>query len=1709
MDTKSGVEDSFLGGPESVPIITDDEAQDRIDIAISPKDRKWIDTHRAFQELLADPDMTIGQILSLNFTQHEAHLLVLSRSTILKAIQADNTRRFQTLLHGRFQGVVADTPTKLTMLYFGLPIEPIDFSLAEMSFEMEIREPEPPRYAADPPLHFLTAHKDRNWGDETLIGKEDRSYPVPVQPPKSWQSNISDDFFSDRPLQKEEDSQDQQPILRLRGGEADDDSSWSEADSNDFNDDEADEDDDYAEEAVEQTGEHLLDNISGDIDDVAMSEVDNGNVDTEEDTTPYPQGENWANLYGFQGRLLSLGPQDCTEFSIVHFDEKSNKVDSIHGSLPIEPDSKTLDYISETILREGGPREARSSFFVMLKGESAPEHWQPSDEQFETSVSLVGWAPEEDAEEAAGPISWCYLTLPKSSDSQLSCKEVCGWGAGQYDAYIKTAFEVLLGLPKGPFHHAFFRLGRSDSDFDTAPTVYGFSTAISSDILSLIPNGDGKPSSLICNQLGNNEVAFVLPCYHSIGNASPDWCGNNTITKALSFIRQMIFTAFGDNAKHLQYVRLLDGCTTLGPEINRDQEYYSIRMSDDLPQNSEIGYASALSAIIAAGNPFVLLYPEWQEDQTILVMQRPDGDDEAEHYVHMPSLSSTADELRASVFDLMKLAGFGPSRILDLKTGNAFISIQPMIDNELTNANVDAPCFFIGRGTTDEEWFSIRARITTPAATITIRDANTWNWRAQVPNTEIWGPRYGLLTKAQAGIKNYEESKTTKEEEKKTVQETAALNSEGTDASKAPPVKKESMEASKTELAQRRSYRGNAVSDSEMRRQTWATQPSIFENYGLLPWPANSGIRFPMNAPPSEHMLRTGPRMPMVSKAILTLTEQGELQRITWDLRNLCLNRAMRCAHEGCRFTYRLDDQQAIARHLRARHTSRKCMWCDETLVGHWDSKKINRHMREKHRDKLMEALGVSKATIRRFEGEGTISIPLQKVKRRHKPLVLALPPDEMIIDTPKPQEPPRKKTCGFCDRCGRDSNFVNKAEQAYHSKHCQPGVFNGAKCKFCTVCGKHVWLSSMEAKKSGKSTGQLTHCPHKVDDADGAHCSGCGFNMSRLPQDGRDQHRKACKGFSAMSGRFCLYCGEEFRDASTQADWDRNKVHMTACYKRSLSEASHLEPPDVAAFHQQQNNLRMQVIIANSSAISSEEGKQDPRKRDLEDSDEEPIRARPAKKPKVGKRGPRMTESSSDGFSDALRAAMESAGVGLQMPQLQSPDPDTRRHNQDALRAILLKNISVGTFNAPTASSQKSPDSSSQTKPPSRSPSRLPSPDPLVEKTQGRASESEPKSQKKIESPSPQDSSASELSDLDDGSDFGDGSEKGERQSADEMSEDELQGDPSSSKRRGRGGKRRGKKGDRDYEFESEDDVDSESDEDGQNSKPPRRSPSPNWQRLLGPEDPQFEPSDEYYCSKCFRKAPKKHNRDRSPLGRRGEIELHYDQNRCCGIRRGIGSTKRLPNRSGWIPSSLMPKPLSNLRKTFLRRYPTYARTVYPLNPTNANGSYYRSDPNNDDNKDWWSIPWPPFRGQSPLPNGWVAPDVVDAPATGRARQQFQLKPVPDPTYREENTVQDSDDDDAESDKDANGKRKKKNKPSSVLNSTKTMTPAGTKKSRRATAKAASAAATRSVKKTTPMVQKMMKAKAATSRKAAQKNTERTVPLRRSTRKRQKTGEK
>ncbi|UKZ64946.1 uncharacterized protein TrAtP1_006151 [Trichoderma atroviride] len=1664
--------------------VTESEAQERIDLGVSPSDERWSVTYRMFEHLFADEDTPIGEILASKFTQHEIRLFMLSASKVLKAIQDDNTARFNALLQTRLQDAAPEIITKLTMLYFGLPIEPIDFSLTDMTYKMEIREPDSPQSVGDRPLQFLTAHKQRNWGGESLLKKEDQSHPLTTQLPQKLLSSLFADIFSYAPLQRGILKQESEnTMLRLRGGELDEDNDWElPGDNSDWEEDDGDdsyvasssgdgsEDVDAKEGKAKKAQSRQTSKVNDKVDSDTASDDEAGDNEAGGDekgdaecngdsarVLPDSERDNFITLYGYQGsvafvpgsqptyeeairRLLSLGPQDTTTFYILHFAKNGSFVHDISDTFPLNAGSASLKYISKQDLT------LQPSFFIKLGDEDFPDHWEPSEAQLTCEVSRVIWNHHdgdalEPAPESTGPMSCCYLEFPTPDYFPTSRGKVNSWNFDQYSAYVRAAFEVVLGPPPGPFHHALFHMYHPSIGYSTSPE-YGFPAIKNSDMNKVSSFLGEDTLELRCTRLDDkNDIAFFLPSYYNndsrLGRISRS---KDNIGEALEIIQQIMSCAFGEETQRLRHVRLLHGGDTFGPETNRNQKPYSIQLHDDGSENSKTNNASVLSDFFADGGAFALLYPEWEEDTTSLSIVEPNGHSEAESCVQIPPLSSTVEEFRNRVFELMQLTGYAQSHVMRVKNGKSFISIQPLPEYGSILGEENAPCLFIGSNTTDEEWFKIRARIATPKATVRIMYSGKWNWNwgAEGQKTCVWGPRYGRMAELQA---TKQQKKVSWAEEAEVIPDSVTPESLDSDHTMASLEDDEPVETTQLDWAQLQSRKTKAASESENRQKTYATQPSIFDRYGLVPWPANSGIQIPTNAPPLEPMLRTGPRMPLVSKAILTPTEQGELQRVTWDLRNLCLNRALRCPYDGCTFAYTLNDEDAMRKHLKSCHTARKCMWCDETLYEHWDTARINLHIREKHKDELMEALGVSQAAIRRFDKEGTISIPLRRVQKCLGRSALALASGHAVCETHISPEAPSDKIWGFCDRCGRNRTYYNNIERIYHYAHCLPGIFNGANCTFCTVCGKSVWPSAAEAHKSGKSNGQLSHCSHNADDTNGPHCSGCGFNMSRLPQNGRDQHQKRCRGFSALSGRFCLYCGEEFRNTETQVDWNRNKDHMIACYRGNPKAISMLEDPEEAAFKQQQNNLRFQI---NTAALAYEEEQgQNGKDGGLDrDEDEQPSQNEPVTGSQATKHDQEMADSSAENTSTVLEETVQETAASQDAPQLPIPGSDTYRHSQETLRTILRQSISDTPDDEQSLRpSTEAPDNTLQRKSLSISPTRQPSPAQPAEEN-----EKEPEFETGAESPLFVSSSSSEAG-SDNGSVFGEDNDKDAHDSADGESEDELLSDPSKSKRRKPRGRTRTREGDRNYQAErdddddseideeellsdpskskrrkprgrkrtreddrnyqaesdDDDDDDSEIDEDGRRSRLPQRLPSPDWSKIL-PNDPDFVPSEDFITTlaDAVASAVESAQLKDSPTAAAGSQQT----------------------------SCQSPFPLS--AKGSCGDTPCMRAQFTPLNATNANGTYWRSDPNNESNSAWWNIPWPAFRGPAPLPNGWEAPDVLDVPAAGRARQQFQLKPVSDPTYRQGGDVQYSDEedvDDVESDKDDNGKRKRKRK--------------------------------------------------------------------------------
>lgn len=163
-------EDTFEENRKAV-YVSEAEAAKRMNLRISVEDPAWIQTHEMFKRLLDGKELSYQQILTENFTMHESRMLSPPDRVDLERLQRQNTKRFQKLLKTQFKGLQPNDATKLTMLYFGLPVEPLANPLDELDGSMQKRGSEGALYDVQPPLHFLSAHNKRNWGKPELEGK--------------------------------------------------------------------------------------------------------------------------------------------------------------------------------------------------------------------------------------------------------------------------------------------------------------------------------------------------------------------------------------------------------------------------------------------------------------------------------------------------------------------------------------------------------------------------------------------------------------------------------------------------------------------------------------------------------------------------------------------------------------------------------------------------------------------------------------------------------------------------------------------------------------------------------------------------------------------------------------------------------------------------------------------------------------------------------------------------------------------------------------------------------------------------------------------------------------------------------------------------------------------------------------------------------------------------------------------------------------------------------------------------------------------------------------------------------------------------------------------------------------------------------------------------------------------------------------------------
>ncbi|KAK2678990.1 hypothetical protein RAB80_004171 [Fusarium oxysporum f. sp. vasinfectum] len=1676
MEEMADILSSASQDESSLDYVPSDIAATRLDLLIGPNDSQWVKKHKFFSKRLKS-DTPIKDIIREDFTYYESRMLMPSDRADVKELQTANTKRYEALLNDRFKGVEDSLETKLTMMYFGLPIAPMEDILKELSLAVGMEE-EVPLYNIKPPMHFLTAHDRRNWGKDSLKAKEAFSRPVPV--PRA-----------------------SEPILSLRGGEGpsspqaacDDRIACDYVPSTET-------------PAVPEEGWTYLYNLYGRI--------------------PF-RPRKWRSFALVLRQLLHNNPDDIREreyrFDLHVFDKKTGDRKTIRDKLPLSRDSKAMLFLEEHFAwgpKDKSHKDCCTLFidYIRKDSENPPEYWEPSQKQLETDTVRIGRSlgsfpngPEKDA------ISYAYIPFPETKTQSFVASN---YASQQYNAYFRAATDILFGRPMGyydagcsEYNHALFRLyDRNKPDASlTVPVVYGAMGLPQSAWELLHPlNSPGACWMIECTWLDPDVKPLIFPNYYPSPNPHllvNDSNSGDEYRTAFHPICEISTEAFDpESSRKLSTVYVLEGDPT-------NSYGDGIKGLEILPKRGYRGgnkdaYGRLVGEKIETlSSWFLTIHPHFRPGRCRLFPAWHDGQ---EISVEMPPLTSQASQIFEAVYQLVSKTKYQR----DMRQDHILLK-ETRCANSLQTR--DTPSYLIRPDASDVEWYRVRESITSPDITVSFVKKSDVDWDACISEDNIWGirdfnpelyitrPRLGADTLEIENVEkdvivdpaiNYPSSPqrlgSPSPNDNEVIDRARSSYRAGAFVSptlphveiREPPASKLALPEAPTlygkfEAEEEQEYDvgvlatsrpdwanrpypadrpqvyrpADSDSDSylygyslqgddspspwdfddyaprEARERTWATQPSIFGNLGAGSSPAAIGI--PVTAAPAEKMLRTtnSGNVPMISKAILTPTEQAELQRALWNTRNLLLKRTMPCIFEDCDFTCQADDHEARKQHTLEAHKSRMCPWCDEPMFEWWDKSQRMKHMREKHTRDLKNVLGLVDEPIPRT----TPAVPHpSKPPQQHA----GYPPPVVQTQSAQPfslgqipnpftalrSAPPRHPAPVAHMGPSTASNPAPAARplppHLSGSRRVPPDLPGGGltarpppvetpTTEKLPLPG-HVQRAIQRAKKARDSldTHKLpepprslsTPLPAVLDPPDVCPIRKCAFpDISGLGSWGLWCHITTGHWCSEVAK--CPFCDLPFfvvEGTDEEGKEIRSKRKVEDCRK-------HMDCHVYDLWRDLQPVLERPYMVYSQNTGSSLRGEVETVRRIRPTAAEEmEARAQDAARKKADKEARAKLEREAAARAEAYLEARKRSHrppvkkcqyfgkCGIVIGDMTAPE--YLRHIEECHKTRQNDEVmdeSNESTGAVVVTKKPVPKKPVSRKPPTKKAGK---------KRKALTQEIE----SAVESHS---EAASTVS-------------RGRRRNTKAQEEPpettasstEAQvSEAQSSVARGRAQSKKARKtrrtGEKDGEYEDDgyetDDHDEEPNEQGR--KPfRRRAKSPDWVKKLGPEDPDFDPNEDMYCSKCLRKVPKKRSKspNHSPIGRDAEVEAHTDKRRSCGIRNAPGSIECLPNRSGWIKGSDIPKALGKIKKSFRHRYPTYARTIYPTNSSDQFASVWRSDPNNPDNNEWWDIPWPPYEGDPPFPGSWEAPGLPwDDTSDGRKRRKMYTGvEVPDTLY-------------------------------------------------------------------------------------------------------------
>ncbi|KAI9149113.1 Transaldolase [Paramyrothecium foliicola] len=981
--------DYFSDFQEKIEELSEENARSRINTAISQDQADFVSQYAFFNNLIRGEEAkqkTLDVILMENFTQREAQLFTPPVIPGLDEQQERNTAEYEQLLSTRFdQYDRDDLALKLTLLYFGLPIEPMIFPFERLMKKMEVREPEPAMYDVEPPLHFLTAHKERNWGRDELRGREDIAYPLRVD------QDLDILPYQRLPL---EETGEHISDLGLRGGG-----------------DDAVSDNDGGTEEDSEKG--------------SMSEAESNSKEGGEVGSQFSQlrSRNMLKVFGFQGwvsfeahcwhsytravaKLLSICPSQETEYTLIIFDEDSSKVvNEVNGYLAKEHDRSMLAFFREEYRKKENARSL--VHFVKLVYERSPVHWAPQDKG-STVANVDGQKVAKVLSEDG--LSCCYISFP----SHRAEAEIAEWGVNQYSPYIRAALEVLTGVAKGTFHDAFFQLTKHGGGTRTSPYAYGLHMIHPLTLQSLYSTEAGQHHILKQKSVPRDSVVLYFPTFVNTTSGAtsktdnPEDYGSHLVIQptdlksagksslrfrgAAVLIKSHVRKYLKDDYSKVYNLLLVEAETLLAEEA-RPLEYLlpaNVPSSTTDKEQNDLG--EFLDLLQQNGKKYVMIQPQWKPKSSTIQARWHMVKNE-QNRVALPPLRysndgrySKPEDFRLAIKPLL-----GSSRTPEPR--NLSIKLLPT-DHELgrpSTASSTDTTFFLPNTITEKEWANVRSMITTRDVLVDIVGSKRRHWKHHIDNANPWGPRYKPM------LYNYLPRASTSSRRSMSM---ATVDLNEVDSEQREPSRISLAERGRSSVQPNNSLSENPSDITEhdlprretARSQSWIKQPSIFDNSHQI----GHGPRFPITAPPVESFLRTSSNVPMISKAVLTLSEQVRLQRTVWDLRNMLLGRVLECQYENCEFYCSGDERNTLQEHIKTMHQSQRCLWCSTPLYEWWTEEQRENHLRQEHSADLARVLGkiispidllhdgTAESTASRHAGQSTVhncsERPTQKI---------------------------------------------------------------------------------------------------------------------------------------------------------------------------------------------------------------------------------------------------------------------------------------------------------------------------------------------------------------------------------------------------------------------------------------------------------------------------------------------------------------------------------------------------------------------------------------------------------------------------------------------------------------------------------------------------------------------------------------------------------